>query len=536
MSSDHPGPPAPPPSGGGAPPPGSEPGPEPGPPSGSEPGAELLDGGASGGRPLAAWVVPTVVAVVLVALVGGAFAVGSALRSGGSQPENVLPGDAVAFAKLDLDPSAGQKLAALRFMRQFPTLEDQVKGDDLRRSLYEALSEGEGDLEGVDYETDVEPWLGQRVGIAALPPAKGGGDEPVGVVALQVTDEDAAREGIRTIAEASGESPPGVATLDGYALVAENQKTADDAASQAEGSSLAESGQFTDDMEAIGEPGVSTGWFDLDGLARLAGGSGEQSASAMLGGAAPVSGRLAYAVRFDGDDLEAVAKARGVKGVKDVGGDGDTGLARLPESTVAAMGVANGGELVRQGWDQAYADAQGTPAGQQLQLLIAQAESFGFALPDDLATLFGSSFTLALDEGGLNGAVPRVGARVTTDTTEALALLDKLEQLAGPMLGQVLVRRPTEDGIVVTSDPSYAAQLGSDGALGQTDGFQAALPEVDGADFAVWVDLDRLASALGSEAGDAETRESMEAVDGIGATGAIEDTGDVTYRLRVVTR
>jgi hypothetical protein len=517
---------------GAPPPPGEGPATVPGAGGGGAQPTETLVAGDPGGGGRRRWVVPTVVGVVLLLLGGVAVAVAATLRGGGTQPEEVVPGDALAFAKLDLDPSAGQKVAALRFMRQFPQLEDAAEGKDLRRSLFEALAD-EGELDGVDYARDVEPWLGQRVAVAALPPAQGE-EEPGALVAVQVTDEEAAREGIGALAEASDEEAPGVVVRDGYALVAEDQKAADAAASAAEEGALAEREQYRSDMDAIGETGVSSGWFDLDGLATVVADTDPQ-ASALLGDSAQFSGRVGYAVRFDGDDLEAVATTQGMKSVRPVSGPRDNGLARLPESTVAAFGLANGDQLLTRGWDQALSANEGTPAGRQLEALVAQAQAFGFALPQDLATLFGSSFALAVDAQGVGGGgTPKVGARVTTDTAKAEAVLDKLEGLVG--LGSVVSREPTDDGVVVASDPSYARTLASGGSLGETEGFRAALPGVGEADFAAWADLDRLASALGPQAADREARETMAQVDGFGVTGSIEGKGEARYTVRVVTR
>ena len=53
-------------------------------------------------------------------------------------------------------------------------------------------------VEGVDYAQDVEPWLGQRVGVALLPGTDGG--EPEVVMALASTDQDAATQGIGKLA------------------------------------------------------------------------------------------------------------------------------------------------------------------------------------------------------------------------------------------------------------------------------------------------------------------------------------------------
>ncbi len=80
-------------------------------------------------------------AAVLVLGTAGAVAwAASRLSGGGTQPEDVVPATALAYADVDFDPSAGQKVAILRFLRHFPEA-DVDGGDDadLRKELVELL-------------------------------------------------------------------------------------------------------------------------------------------------------------------------------------------------------------------------------------------------------------------------------------------------------------------------------------------------------------------------------------------------------------
>ncbi|HSE08006.1 MAG TPA: DUF3352 domain-containing protein [Nocardioidaceae bacterium] len=120
------------------------------------------------------------------AMVAGGLAVSSFLSGGGTQPEDVLPSTAIGFAKLDLNPPAGQKLNALRLMRKFPDIKDE--GDDLKATIVESLLD-DADLD-LKYEADIEPWLGDRAGIAVVP--SDSYDEGVAtLIALEFTDEAA---------------------------------------------------------------------------------------------------------------------------------------------------------------------------------------------------------------------------------------------------------------------------------------------------------------------------------------------------------
>jgi len=74
----------------------------------------------------APWLLVVGVGVLVLALVGGITYGLRALSRGGAQPEDALPAGAFAFAEIDLDPPAGQKLDAFRFLRRFPALLDKL--------------------------------------------------------------------------------------------------------------------------------------------------------------------------------------------------------------------------------------------------------------------------------------------------------------------------------------------------------------------------------------------------------------------------
>ena len=115
------------------------------------------------------------------------------LGGGGAQPADVLPSDAFAYLRLDIDPSVGQKIAAVRFLGKLPQLKDTLESADPRKKLWELASKDASSacLSRFTYDTDIAPWLGDRVGAAIRP--GGTAKEPNIAVALQVKDEGAAR-------------------------------------------------------------------------------------------------------------------------------------------------------------------------------------------------------------------------------------------------------------------------------------------------------------------------------------------------------
>ncbi len=176
---------------------------------------ELLSGGhgGSGGadilargpierprRNLAAIVVSLV--AVLAVIGGGVAYVGyHKLASSGAQPDGWAPASSIAYIKIDLDPAASEKVAALRFERKFPHAPHVTSADQLKDSLLSAAFDRSSS--DIDYATDIKPWLGDRVAIAVYPDASGK-VQSVGI--LQVKDAALAKAGLTKLINTSGDS------------------------------------------------------------------------------------------------------------------------------------------------------------------------------------------------------------------------------------------------------------------------------------------------------------------------------------------
>src|SRR4051794_15334309 len=82
----------------------------------------------------------TGVAALTVLLTGVSYAGYQAVAPHGHAPEEALPADTVAFAKVDLDPSPSQKLAVYRLGKRFPKTHvksDRSVRDDLLGDVFE---------------------------------------------------------------------------------------------------------------------------------------------------------------------------------------------------------------------------------------------------------------------------------------------------------------------------------------------------------------------------------------------------------------
>ncbi|GAA4563534.1 DUF3352 domain-containing protein [Planotetraspora kaengkrachanensis] len=429
------------------------------------------------------WLIAAISALFVLILGGGGVWAFSQLNGGGTQPQDVLPGNAIAYLRLDLDPAANQKVALLAIGRKFPGIRDSLSDDDPRKALFEAIKGDSPDLAKVDYAKDVEPWLGDRAGLAVLPPA-GDGKDPDIAVAVQVKDEAAARDGI---AKLGAEDEFGLAFRDGYAILAKTQAAAD---GYAKAATLAQNAEFGGDTAAVGEPGVMSFWMNLGKLAAMSGAEAQGLNASTLESIKDT--RFAGALRFDDDYAELAAITRGgqptqidAQPVK---------IAELPASTVGAVSLSGLGDGFAKQWPTIQQAAQANPDGQVFTKSLEQFQQlYGLSIPDDVVTLLGKSLTIALDQEGLDGQQPNVGAVLTTDPVKAQGIVTKLEGiLAGSGAPLRLATKPGDGQLVVASSPEYADKLSTKGTLGDSESFKLAVPEADKATYAMYVDLDKL--------------------------------------------
>ena len=477
-------------------------------------------------RRRASWPLVAGAAALVLALVGGVtYAVG-ALSGGGQQAADALPSGAIGVFSVDLDPPAGQKIDGFRFLRKFPSLRDHVPLDgDVRELVFDEIADEVGWAD-IDFDADVSPWLGKRLAAAVYPPADKG-SEPMVVVALQVTDTEGADAGLEKLAAAArtgdgDASSVGWAFSGDYALVAENSMIAKDLATRAATTPLSADEHFAADTAAA-EDGVALVWADMGRAVDALGSSG--MVNGVLGGSA--SGRSTMVARFDGADVFEVSGT--TTGVETAGWAQHSvhGMGDLPASTAIAFGLADGDQLAAKAWDA----AEGFFGFMSESRTEGSSDLFGLHMPDDLATLLGSNLLVAVD-GGRSDEV-QVGARITTDTAAATKVFDRLEQQQDGFLVPEfsLVRRTEGDDLVVAATTAQADRLAEDGALGDDESFRAALPDVDDAALALWID------PVGAEQAfsfGTEPDPDIAPLDGVGVTVSSISDGTLSFRVRLV--
>jgi hypothetical protein len=465
--------------------------------------------------------------LLTVALVGGGAAVAaSQLGGGGAQPDEVVPASALAFVSVDLRPGVRQSLELLRFARKFPDAAARLRGgDDPRKALFTALREN-GGLSG-DWASDVQPWLGQRAGLAVLPPAAAGQD-PDPVVVLAVTDPGRARAGLAKVTD--GEAACRV--TDDFAVCADDAAVAARAVQQAARASLADDQTYTADLDQVGADGVARAWVDV---ARVAKSLSEDDRTQLLGAVGGQPGRAAMSLRFDGGAAQLDGSVTGVRGPAI---EGTASVADLPADTVAALGVAGADDLVRYLWTQVRTMASGT--GSSAEGLDQQAEELGqqlgLKLPDDVAAALGDRVSVALGRG-TDGGTPRVAVRVSGSDAAVRKVTRAVEQATGTSLTTARAAGGGT-GTVLASSQRYAAAVaaGSGARLGGTQAFRDAAPGAAQAQSVLFVDmaglLDRSSDPLGIED---PSRRLLQPVAAVGVTGR-QDGSTARFTARLTTR
>ena len=504
---------------------------------------------------------------------GGAWAATSFFATG-AQPAEALPASTVAYASVDLDPSGGQKIEAIRTLRKFPAFTDEIDlqaDDDLRERLFEEVLKSSA-CEGIDFADDVEPWLGSRAAMAAVDL---GEDEPAPVGVIQVTDAGKAEDGVAKLVETCGAETDGDAggwvVAGDWMVVAETAETAQQVVDAADGSTLAGDAAFEQWTGEAGDDGFMSVYVskrvtkyldDLGGMGPM--GMMGLPASPMVedGAMADEDGTtsdseqvpeglqqmiddfdgMAATVRFDDGAVEVEYAVSNYQPDMTKFIDSTNGadmVAGLPEDTVAAFGMS-----LEEGWAGALLDYLERALPEESATIdeqLAQLESqTGLVLPDDLETLLGEGVTVSLGSGldpdavanGGPGEVP-MGIRIDGDADEIQAVLDKIAAQAGPEMAELMQVTEGDGYAVLALQDGYRGQLEDGGSLGDSAAYSEVV-ESEKAQTVLFVNFDTDDDWLVRLTGDTpEVSDNVEPLSALGVSGWVD--GDVVHGLVKVT-
>jgi len=492
------------------------------------------------------WVGAAVAAAVVLVLTVGGVAFANFLGGGGPQPEDVLPANAIAFAKLDLNPSAGQKVAAYRLSSRFPEVKSRVTAEDtsVKESTFGLIFTGETGM-GLDYEKDVAPWLGDRVGVGVFPDLDADKKPEVGL-AIAVTDPDAARVALdKVVANETGHdhskghvsAKVGYAFTDDFVIVSDTTAHAAALVRAGKATPLAGS-NYAEDVKKLGADQIGVAWVDVAATYKAFPKDlvpkGLTAAISRAGGSR-TSGRVVTGLHADPSFVELVSIGIDVGGADALVGSvagGETGLiASFPSGVFAAVTVNGLGRWL--GGLYTSLTAKEDPLGIKPML-----SGIGIRSARDVETLLG-------DEAGImaggDPASPQYVLRTRGSDREAALNLARralagipaegvqARKVSGPP-GVVIGVRPAGSGPDLTS-----AVVGHSGSrLGDTEAFRQVISQDEKADLVAYVNLGKVLPLLTRDAKPGVDLASLKPLSALGltATGGTEPT----VRLRLSFR
>jgi hypothetical protein len=507
----------------------------------------------------------------LLALGAGAWAATSFFQQG-EQPAAALPSTTIAYASVDLDPSGSQKIDAFRTLNKFPAFKDKVgihSVDDVRQKLGDELIKSLG-CDGLTFDHDIDPWLGNRAAVAAVDVGKAS-PEPISVV--QVTDDGKAEDALKKLVTCSGSQGDVFYDVhDGWAVFAGSQQAADQVVSDTDHASLADDDTYQKWTKAAGDSGVVSFYaapaagdylaHQLGDLENNLGGLGLVPDPTQLGTSGSFATTSAYhsslttdtsgldralkdfqgaaaTIRFTGDGLELATVSDPSLSQSSLASDqGGAVVQNLPDDTAAAIGIG-----LESGWLTSFADriAQYTGDGSGDQLLHQLGRESGLDLPGDVETLLGSSTAISIgkdfDYEAAAMSDDGSGVPVAVTVKGDPAAIDKvLGKIRATTPGTSAIDSDTSgDLVAIGPTPAYRQEVLAGGHLGDTEAFRGVVPDAGDAGVVVFVDVDALDQVMAQLAtGDQEVVDNLAPLKALGFSSWMD--GDVArMSLKVST-
>jgi hypothetical protein len=414
--------------------------------------------------------------VALVALLGlaGVAIVGAYLflfSAGTDRAAPLAPANSAFYANIYLQPSAGQQMNLSQLIGRLPGFADEASLDDKVDQIVENLLSGTG----IDYRTQVKPWLGDQIAVAGWPAA----DDPTQVttvVIAAVKDPEAAETAAAELAGPAGtstttETYQGIELhiADGgtYAFVGDMLtigSTTDAVHAvvdvNAGADSLASRPDFREAMDRVPSDHLASAFLDLAGIASATGVEDQVSGFSTLS-AALVAEHDGF--RLSGSAPRAAsssASASADPGASDPG----TLVEWMPEDAIAEVTVFGLRGILEDAEAAISANPDAGDVGSTLDTVRALvAFGLGLDLDADILPLLDGETALALN--GLAGDLPSVQLLLRPSDP---ASAGKIDTLADRLSGLGADSSTDEhDGVTITT--ISVPELG-DVAYAMTDG------------------------------------------------------------------
>jgi hypothetical protein len=220
------------------------------------------------------------VAVIVLVLAGGAFALVNNKDAKAGSLTKLVPAGAYGYVQIDLRQSSSVGL--YEYLTHFPG-SPATKPDASKATFRDTLLDTVfTKTDKINYTRDIQPWLGDAAGIAVF---RGSNGDPAPLVIVASTDAAKAKAGLARIHET--DSSFAYTVVDGNVLLAQHQADLDAAQSQAAAGSLPASGNYAADIATLPSGSEVTMWADLDRITAAAKSAIAKtcaSASALSGG------------------------------------------------------------------------------------------------------------------------------------------------------------------------------------------------------------------------------------------------------------
>jgi hypothetical protein len=297
-------------------------------------------------------------AALLALIVSGC---GSTSGSGGN-PASVVPESSFFYAEATIDPEGSQEAAVRSILADLPG--SGAPQDRLENLIRDAIKKDKDTK--VDWDKDIKPWLGDRVGAFVAGNAAGfaKGDVPAAAV-IATTDGDAARDALEKdkdpgdahkryrdveyLVETDDGDITAEGIVDGFLVVGSDagMRAAIDAS---KGRTLTESDQFKKATDGVSDERVGFMYADLGSLIRLASqAAGDQfPAGALLGGV--LAGKpLVITARAENQALIIEGNSAAATGsLSKSPGAAKSLMDGMPSDSWAAMAIPGFGNVISQ--------------------------------------------------------------------------------------------------------------------------------------------------------------------------------------------
>lgn len=512
--------------------------------------------------------------VVPLAGCGSSSSSNSSGSASGTDPAALLPASAPVYVEAQVRPTgdlaANAKTVAGKILRT----------SDPGGKIVGLIDDAAKD-KGASYAKDVEPWLGQRAGIAitGLHGAGGGDVDVVGAIASK--DDDAAKDFIKRYAKGDTRTYRGVeyqyksgddlaAAVVDHAVLVGTERAFKSALDARSGASLESAGAFKKARATVGTDGLGfvyadpSRFFDLalgaaNGSGSLKGGNA-QSLQAFKGiltgsGLQSVAASLDVASNALKVDAAAIGLKAGAAGGSSTG-DAAAAVASAPAGSWLSVGLGDVGGTFKQ--SLSTLGSSGATGGVDPATLLSQLKAqLGVDVEKDLLSWMGNAslFVKGTSMSDLGGALvvtskdPAASKAAIPKLKRLLSGLNvKTSELSGPGTGgatgfSIDVGGPVAGGIkVATKDDTFVIAYGAsalkdalDGGdkLGDSDPFKTAAALLEGTKPSLFLDTPQVVKLLGSFAGsDPDFAKAKPTLDAFGpAAAGVSRDGDV-WRLK----